>query len=164
MATALSWVVASVLMFLEFGVLGCSALGSTRRSRFHLRLGCANLVMFALAVGLAFAITSSALPERMYGLGWVTLLVLAIAVPPLFCYQTSFPSHGSSDGEGGGGPGPGPPPHPPGPPPGGIPLADADQARTRRRDHNRGSLRGDRRRAPAALPGSRRSPVGPRRR
>lgn len=164
MATAVSWVLGSVLMFLEFGVVACSALGSPRRSRFYLRLGCAWLVMSALGLGLALAIEFSALPQRLFGPAWVVLLLVAIAVPATFCYQTFTRSPGPSDGDASGGPGSGPPPPPPGPPWGGTPLADADQSRTRRRDHGEPSPGGPNRRRPAAEPAPRGTPAGPRRR
>jgi hypothetical protein len=163
MATAVSWLVGTVLMFLEFGVLACSALGSRRRSRFYIRLSCASLVALALALGLAFAIKFSALPQRAFGVAWVALLVAALAVAPVFCYHTFAPLQGSSDGDGGGEPGSGPSP-PPVPPGGGAPLQDADLARTRRRDHNRRSLPGASGRRPAVEPLPSRAPTGPRRR
>jgi hypothetical protein len=160
MASALWWLVGTALMFLQFGVLTCSALGSRRRSRFYVRLSCASLVTLALAVGLAFAIRFSALPERASGLAWLALLLAALAAGPVFCYHTfaSFP--GSSEGDGGDGPGSGPPPPPPGPPRGGAPLPDADQARTRRRDHIRPNLRGVSPRRTAVEPTRRRTPAG----
>src|ERR1700733_12465233 len=137
MATSISWLLGTVLMFLGFGLLTSSALGSRRRSRFSIRLSCASLVTLALALGLALAITSSALPQRAFGVAWVALLLAALAVAPVFCYHTFAPSQGSSDGDGGGGPGSRPLPPPPSPPGGDALLRDADQARTRRRDHNR---------------------------
>jgi hypothetical protein len=160
MATAVSWLACTTLMFVEFGVLACSALGSIRRSRFYMRLGCASLVILGLALGLALAIKFSALPQRAYGLGWVALLVVAAAVAPVFCYHSSAPLQGSSDGDGGSGPGSGPPPPPPGPPRAGAPLLDADQARARRRDHDRPNLRGISRRRPAVEPVRPRAPAG----
>jgi hypothetical protein len=159
-----SCVVGTVLMFLEFGVLACSAQGSRRRSRFYIRLGCTSLVMLALAVGLAFAMRFSALSQRAFGLIWVALLLAALAAAPVFCYHTFAPFPGSSGGDGGGGPGSGPRPPPPGPPSGGAPLADADQARKRRRDHDRSSLRDHSRRRPAVEPVRRGAPAGPGRR
>ena len=162
MATAVSWLVGTVLMFLEFGVLACSAVGSRRRSRFYLRLGCASVVMLALALGLVFATTFGALPERAFGLVWVSLLLAAAAVAPVFCYHAFAPFPGPSDGDGGGGPGPRP--AAPRPPRSGAPLADADQARTRIRDHTRPSLRGVIRRRPTVEPVRRGAPAGPGRR
>jgi hypothetical protein len=164
MATALSWVVCTVLMFLEFGVLACSALGGRKRSRFYLRLGCASVVMLGLALGLGFAIAFNTLPQRSFGAAWGSLLLAALAVAPVFCYDTLALFRDSSDGDGDGGPGRGPPPPPPAPPPGGAPLPDADQSRARRRDHNRPSLRGVNRRRPAVDPPPRRVPAAPRRR
>jgi hypothetical protein len=163
MAMTVSCVVGTVLMFLEFGVVACSAQGSRRRSRFYIRLSCVSLVTLALAVGVAFAMKFSALPQRAFGLVWVALLLAALAAAPVFCYHTFAPFPGSSDGDGGGGPG-GPPPPPPGAPRGGAPLADADQARKRRRDHDRSSLRDVSRRRPAVEPVRRGVPAGPRRR
>jgi hypothetical protein len=160
MATAVSWLIGSVLMFVEFGVLACSAAGSRRRSRFLVRLSCASVVMLAAALGLALAINSSALPQRAGGLLWVALLLAAVAVAPVFCYHTFAAFRGSSEGDGGGGPGFGPPPASPR---GGAPLPDADHARSRRRDHNRPSLRGVRRRRAAVEP-VRQAPAGPCRR
>jgi hypothetical protein len=155
-----SCVVGTVLMFLEFGVLACSAQGSRKRSRFYTRLSCASLVMLALAVALAFAMRFSELPQRSFGLVWVALLLAALAAAPVFCYHTfaSFP--GSSDDDGSGGPGSGPPPPPPDPPRGGAPLADADQARKRRRDHDRSSLTDVIERRPAVEPARRGVPAG----
>ncbi len=164
MATALSWVVSTVLMFLEFGVLACSAMGSRRRSRFYIRLGCASLVMLGLSLGLGFAIAFSALPQRSFGIAWGSLLLAALAMGPVFCYHTFAPFRGSSDGDGNGGPGRGPPPPPPAPPRGGAPFPDADQSRARRRDHNRPSLRGVSHRRPAVDPARPRVPADPGRR
>ncbi len=161
MATAVSWVVGTELMFLAFGVLMCSALGSRRRSRFHLRLIGASVVMSALALGLAFAINLSTQPERALGLLWLVLLVAGLAVAPVFCFHTFTPSRDSSDGDGGGGPGSGPPPPSPAPPRGGAPLPDADQARSRRRDHNWPSRPGAKRRRPAGRPPRPRIPAAP---
>jgi hypothetical protein len=164
MATAVSCLVGTVLMFIWFGVLACSAQGSRRRSRFYIRLSGASLVMLGLALGLAFAMNFSALPQRAFGIAWVALLLAALAVAPVFCYHTFAGFQSSSEGDGGGGPGSGPPPPPPGPPRGGAPLPDADQARARRRDHNRPSLRGVSRRRPAFEPARPRAPSGPGRR
>jgi hypothetical protein len=155
MASAIVWLVCTVLMFIEFGVVACSAVGCRRRSRFYLRLGSASLLMLALALGFVFALKFTALPERVFGLAWVGLLLAALGVAPVFCYHASAPFRDSSDGDGGGGPGSGPPPPSPMPPGGGTPLPDADQSRTRRRDHNRPSPRGVIERRPA------REPVGP---
>ena len=160
MATAVSWPVGTVLMFLGFGVMACSALGSTRCSRFYIRLSCASLLALALALGLGFAIEFSALPGRAFGPLWLALLLAALAVVPVFCYHTFAPFQRSSDGDGGGGPGSGPPPPPPGPPRGGAPLSDADQARARRRDHNRPSLGGVSRSRSAVEPVRPRAPTG----
>lgn len=157
MATAVSWAIGTVLMFFGFGVVACSALGSTRRSGFYIRLGCTTLVMLVLAVGVAFAITFRALPQRAVGLLWVALLIATLALAPVFCYQTFGSVQSSSDGDEGGGSGPDPPPPPPGPPRGGPPLPDAEPARTRRRDHSRSSQRVSRRR-PAVKPARRRAP------
>jgi hypothetical protein len=160
MATAVSWLVGSVLMFVEFGVLACSAAGSRRRSWFYVRLSCASLVMLAAALGLALAISFSVLPQRAGGLLWVALLLAALAVAPVFCYHAFAAFQGSSEGDGGGGPGSGPPTAPPR---GGAPLPDAEHARARKRDHNRPSLRGVHRRRPAVEP-VRQAPAGPGRR
>jgi len=158
MATAITWPIGTVLMFISFGVVAGSAMGSTRRSGFYVRLGCATLVMLALALGLAFALMSSALPQRAFGLVWVTLLLAALAVAPMFCYRTFGHFPNSSDDDGSGGSGSDPPPPPPGPPQGGPPLPDAEQARTRRRDHRRPRLRRVSRRRPAVAPPRRRTP------
>lgn len=165
MATAVSWLVGTVLMFLEFGVLACSAWGIRRRPRFYMRFGCASLVMLGLAVAIAFAINFSALPQRAYGPLWLALLVAALAVAPVFCYHTFASGRGPSDddGGGGGGGGPGPRPRRPDRPLGDTPLPDADQARARRRDHDRPRLRGFNRRRPAIEPGHRRAPSPGRR-
>jgi multisubunit Na+/H+ antiporter MnhG subunit len=160
MATAVSWLLGTVLMFLVFGVLTCSALGRRRRSRFYARLGCATVVMSAVAVVLAFAIKFSTLPQRAFGLVWVALLLAALVVAPVFCYHTFAPFQGSSEDDGGGGPGSGPPPPRSGPSRGGAPLPDADQARTRRRDHNRPSPRGVSRRQPPVEPVRPGTPAG----
>jgi len=152
MAMAVSCLVSTVLMFLWFGVLACSAWGSRRRSRFYGRLGCASVVMSAVALGLAVAIKVGAFPQRALGPLWVALLLAALVVAPVFCYHTFAPFQGSCEGDGDGGPGSGPPPPPSGSPRGGAPLPDADPARTRRRDHNRPSPRGVSQRRPAVDP------------
>ena len=160
MATAVSWPVCTVVLFLGFGVVACSALGGRRRSGFYVRLSCASGVILALALGLALAIEFSVLPGRALGPLWLALLLTALAVAPAFCYRTFAPFQGPSDGDGGGGPGSDPPPPPPGPPPGGVPLSDADQARVRRRDHNRPSLLGVIQRRSAVEPVRPRAPAG----
>lgn len=160
MATALSWLLGSVLMFIEFGVLGCSALGRSRRPGFSIRLGCASFAMSALAVGLAFAMSFAALPQRVFGLLWLGLLLAAVAIAPVLCYHASGAAEGWSDDDGDGGPGSDPSP-PAGPPRGGVPLPDADQASTRRRDHNRPSLRDRSRQRRAPEPVRRRAPARP---
>ena len=163
MAMAVSCLVGTALMCVEFGVLACSAQGSRRRSRFYIRLSGACLFMSGLALGVAFAINSGALPQRAFGLVWVVLLLAALAVAPVFCYHTfvAFPSSPEGDGGGGGGPGSGPPPPAPGPSRGGAPLLDAEQARARRRGDNRPSRRGVSRRRPAFEPARPRAPSAP---
>ncbi|HTW13022.1 MAG TPA: hypothetical protein VME01_09775 [Solirubrobacteraceae bacterium] len=162
MATAISWLVGTVIMFLGFGVLGCSAFGRRRRARFYTRLGCGSLVLVALALGLGIAIRLGILPGRVLGGAWLVLLLVTLAMPPVFCYR-AVPSGGTSDDDDGDG-GPGPGQSPPDPPRGGAPLPDADQSRTRRRDHNRSRLRDVTRRRPAVEPGRRQSPSRPGRR
>jgi hypothetical protein len=73
------------------------------------------------------------LPELLY-----VALVLAVAFAPvLFSRRRRSPGDSDSDGDGGGwGHGP-PPPSPPVPPRGGIPLDDAEPARSRLRGHER---------------------------
>jgi hypothetical protein len=164
MATAVTWLVGTVLMFLEFGVLTCSALGRRRRARYYFRLSCASVALLALALGVAVAIKFSALPQWAFGPLWLALLLASLAAAPVFCYHTLTSSHGSSDDDGGGGPGSGPPPPPPAPPRGGTPLPDADQARARRRDHNRPSLLDVSRRRSAVEPARPRTPASPSRR
>jgi hypothetical protein len=162
MATTIAWLAGTVIMFVEFGVLACSALGSSRRPRFYIRLSCASLGMSAAAVGLAFAINFGALPQGASGSAWMALLLASLAVAPVFCYRTFAPSRDSSEGDGdggGGGPDSGPPP--PDRPPGGAPLPDADPARARRRDQHRPSLIGVSRRRPADAPALPRTPAGP---
>ena len=88
MATAVSWSVGTVVMFLGFGVMACSALGGRRRSRFYIRLSCAGVVLLALALGLAFAIDFSALPGRALGPLWLALLLAAMLLRPVF-FRTS---------------------------------------------------------------------------
>jgi hypothetical protein len=164
MATAISWTTGTALMFLEFGVLACSAQGSRPRSRFYVRFSCAGVGMLAVALGLAFAIKFSALPQPALGLLWLVLLIAALAVPSVFCYDTFAPFGDSSNGDGDGGPGSDPPPPPSGPSSGGAPLPDAEQVRSRRRDHNRPSLRDLKRRRLPIEPNRPRSPVSPDRR
>jgi hypothetical protein len=156
MATAISWPVCTTLMLVGFGVVSCSALGSRRRPKFYLRLTGASLAALAFALGLAFALRFSALPQHAFGPLWLGLLIAALAVAPVFCYDTLGPSKDAPDGEGGGGSGPPPPSRPRGDPP----LPDADPARVRRRDHNRPKLRGISSRRPAAHPVRRRVPAG----
>jgi len=164
MATAVTLLTFTVLMFVEFGVLACSALGSRRRSRFYLRLGSASLVMLALAAGVAVAVRLGAVRDRELGPLWLGLSIAALAVGPVFCYHPFKPFRGSSDSDGDGGPSSGPPPPRPPEPRGGAPLPDADQSRTRRRDHDRPRLRDVSRRRPAVEPTRPRTPAEPRRR
>jgi len=163
MATAVTWPLGVVFMFLCFGALACSVLGGRRRPQFYLRLGCATLAMMVLALGLGLAIDFSALPQRVFGLAWVALSLAALAVMPVFCYHGFVFSREPSDadGDGGGGSGFGPPPTTPPPPRGGAPLPDADQARARKRDHNRPTLGAVRQRRGAVEPARRRVPADP---
>ncbi len=160
MATAVSWLVGTVLTFLGFGVVICSALGAKKRAQFSIRFCCASLILLALSLGLAFGIDLH--PERAFGFAWLALLLAALAVAPVFCYHTFARFKDSSDGDGGSGPGP-PPPEPvlPG---GGAPLGDADQARVRRRDHHRPRLGSVSRRRPAVEPARPLAPAEPARR
>lgn len=145
------WQVAWVLAFgLCLGALGLAPGRSQRRPHFWLRL-----LMVPLVPACAFLIASAILPIwRTQAMAWLVLMAIPafILLPALLFRPPGSPPGPSGDG-GGGPPGPDPPP-PPAPtrPRGGIPLPDAEQARTRVRDHFRPRLIGRRARRPAREP------------
>lgn len=154
-----SSVVLTVLLFLVFGVLWCSAMGSRKRSRFYSRIGYASLAMSILALALAISARFGVLADKAFGLLWIALLLAALVVAPVLCYRPFARFGGSSDADDPGGSGPGGQPPRPDPPRGGTPLPDADQARARKRDHNRPPMRGVSQRRPAAEPAAPRVPA-----
>jgi hypothetical protein len=124
--------------------------GRERRSHFWLRALVAALALPALMAALVGVARQRVLPlPNDDGEQLLTLLflvgVIALMFVPRLLYCPSDPSPGPPESDGGGG-GPGPPRPSPNRPFGGIPLADADQARARARDHGALKLNDRRRR------------------
>jgi hypothetical protein len=149
------WLVAWLLVF----GLGLAALGLTggprhqRRDHFWLRLVAVPVVPAGVsAVASAFAPI-----WKMHAVitGQWLLVIPALILVPILLYRPAGPPPGpSGDDDGGARPEPSPPAPPR--PDGGIPLPDAEQSRTRVRDHSRPRLteRGPRRptREPSRTP------------
>jgi hypothetical protein len=157
--TFLSGSVILIAVFLELGFLGlCVAWGSAeqRRSHFGLRLLVASLVVPSLmAVLVAVArldpLSHTAAKTVLPVLFLLGVMSLMLVPPRLYRGSGSPPGRPGSDG--GGGPGPDPPRPTPVGPRGGIPLPDAAQARSRRRDHDAPRLVDYAPRRPAHQPG-----------
>jgi hypothetical protein len=141
MPRLLVWLVVVAVAFVGFGLLGGSALGMKRRSRFWARVLLAHLTILASVLCFAGAAALHVLPINALMLLWLMLVVAAPVAAPAFCYRPAGRATGSSDDDGGGGSGPRRPPARPQGPRGGVPLPDADQAIARVRDHNKPRLR-----------------------
>jgi hypothetical protein len=132
------WLAAFALLFGAFVVLAGPA--RERKPHFWLRVAVLPLVPMVIA-GVVIALGAlRMLPDGVTAMILMTVVFLtipAIILVPALLYRRPGPSPDSSDDEGGGGPGPGPPPAPPAPPRGGVPLPDAEQSRTRIREHDR---------------------------
>ena len=158
------WLAASALLFGAFVVLAGSA--RERKPHFWLRVAVLPLVPTAIAAVLIALGALGVLPDgvaAMLLMNVVFLTIPAIMLVPVLLYRRPGPPADSSDDDGGGGPGSGPPPARPTPPPGGAPLPDAEQSRTRIREHGRRVFGGPRpprpvrepHRAPARAPSHR---------
>ncbi len=156
-----------IVVFLEFGFVGLwLAWGSAerRRSHFWIRIVLASLgvpALVALLVGVARLNLLSDAAARAVLPCLFALGVAGLMLVPGLLYRRPGSSPGPSDSDGGGGPGPGRPRPSPTGPRGDVPLRDADQARTRARDHNTPKFDEPRRRRPAHQP--RRTPARPNR-
>lgn len=137
--------------------------GRQRQSHFWVRALLAALALPALMAALVGVARQRvlSLPDNEAGKELLSLLffvgVIALMFVPRLLYRRADPSPGPSESDGGGGSGPGPSPPSPAAPRGGIPLPDADQARTRARDHHSPKLHDRKRRGPAHEP--RRTPA-----
>ena len=156
------FVILSVVFLEPFLVALWIAVGSgrQRRSHFWVRALLAALGLPALMAALV-GLTRLHVPSpEAAARALLTLLfflgVIALMFVPRLLYHPSDPSPGPS-GSDGGGAGPGPPPPSRDGPRGGVPLPDADQARTRARDHHTPKLADRKRRGPAHEP--RRTPA-----
>ena len=159
-----SFVIMTVVVLEPFLVALWIAVGSGRQRRSHfwgraLLAGLALPVLMAALVGVAHQRVLP-LPDDDAGKELLTLLfflgVIALMFVPGLLYRRSDRSPGPSESDGGGA-GPGPPRPAPDGPRGGVPLPDADQARTRARDHHTPKLDDRKRRRPGHEP--RRTPA-----
>jgi hypothetical protein len=150
------WLVAFALLFGAF-VVFAGAPGE-RKPHFWLRVASLPLVPALIAAILIAVRELGMLPDTVAATLLLTVVFLTIPglmLVPALLYRKPGPSADSSDDEGGGGRGPGfppAPPAPPAPPRGGVPLPDAEQARTRLREHGRRVLGPRRTRRPAREP------------
>lgn len=149
------WLAVFALLFGAF-VVFAGARGE-RKPHFWLRVASLPLVPALIAAILIAARELRMLPDTVAAsllLTVVFLTVPGLMLVPALLYRQPGSSADPSDDEGGGGRGPGFPPAPPAPPTsprGGVPLPDAEPARTRLREHGR--IAGPRRpRRPAREP------------
>ncbi len=149
----LTWLLGSSFLFACFGLAGAQALGMRPRARVWIRLvGCA-IAVAALAVAVVQLVSAGLLPWSEAGGPWLAVTLVALIGTPLVCFRRGAAGPWDS-GSGPDGPGPDEPPSPWRPPGGGgIPLRDAEQSRTRLRDHGRAAL---------GRPGARRESREPR--
>jgi hypothetical protein len=158
------WLISTAIVTVVFLELFLVALwiavgaGRERRSHFWVRLLLACLAVPALVAATGFmalnvlsADVAKVLLPPVFLCG-----VAALMLVPGLLYRGSGSSPGPSDSDGGGGSGPRRPPRPPESPRGGIPLPDADQARTRARDHSRPRFDRWQRRRPVHRPARKR--------
>jgi hypothetical protein len=155
------WVVAVLLGFGAFVVFA----GSSRDRRPHFWL---RVLLLPVAPSALLAIVAGAQALKLITDGVLAALVPVVAVltltglmvVPVLLYRPPGSSGPSDEDGGGGGRGPGGPPSPElGSPSGGIPLPDAEPARTRLRDHNGPRFGRSRPRRPAREPDPARTPV-----
>ena len=115
-----------------------------------LRPGATRPELYLCVVPASSQVGGINIPELLY----VAFVVAVAFAPVLFSRRRHSPGDSDSDADDGGG-GHGPPPRtPPVPPRGGIPLDDAEPARTRLRGHERLTGRSSKRaRRPSREPG-----------
>jgi hypothetical protein len=135
----LVWLAAFALLFGAFVVFAGSP--RERKPHFWLRVAVLPLVPALMAATLIALGDLRVLPDGVAATLLLTLVFLTIpglVLVPVLLYRSPGSSPDSSDDDGGGGRGPGSPPAPPPRAPrGGVPLPDAEQARTRLREHGR---------------------------
>jgi hypothetical protein len=152
------WLAAFALLFGAFVVFAGSP--RERKPHFWLRVAALPLVPALIAAILLAFGELRVLPHGVSATLLLTLVFLTIPglmLVPALLYRRPGGSPGSSDDDGGGGGG-GPEPPPPARPPrprGGVPLPDAEPARTRIREHGRRLTGGRRTRRPAREPARR---------
>jgi hypothetical protein len=150
------WLAAFALLFGAF-VVFAGARGE-RKPHFWLRVALLPIVPALIAAILIAARELRMLPDTVAAsllLTVVFLTVPGLILVPALLYRQPGSSADPSDDEGGGGRGPGFPPGPPAPPTsprGGVPLPDAEPARTRLREHGRRIVGPRRPRRPAREP------------
>lgn len=140
MVVFLTWLLGSSLLFACFGLAGAQALGMRPRARVWIRLAGCTIAVAALALAVVQSVSAGLLPWSDAGGPWLVVTLLALIGTPLVCLKRGAagpPGSGSGPDD----PGPDDPPSPWWPPGGGgIPLRDAEQSRTRVRDHGRARL------------------------
>lgn len=148
------WLASFALLFGAFVVFAGSP--RERKPHFWLRVAALPLVPALIAAILHAFGDLRVLPDGVSATLLLTLVFLTIPglmLVPALLYRRPGGSPDSSDEDGGGGGGPGPPrPARPPRPRGGVPLPDAEQARTRIREHGRRLTGGRRVRRPAREP------------
>lgn len=150
------WLAVFALLFGAF-VVFAGARGE-RKPHFWLRVASLPLVPALIAAILIAARELRLVPDAVAAsllLTVVFLTVPGLMLVPALLYRQPGSSADPSDDEGGGGRGPGSPPSPPAPPTsprGGVPLPDAEPARTRLREHGRRIVGPRRPRRPAREP------------
>jgi hypothetical protein len=132
----LTWLLGSSWLFAGFGLAGAHSLGMRPRAGVWIRLaGCAAAVG-GLAVAVVQAVSAGLLPWSDAGGPWLAVTLLALIGTPLVCFKRGAAGPWDS-GPGPDDPGADEPPSPWRPGGGdGIPLRDAEQSRTRVRDHD----------------------------
>jgi hypothetical protein len=157
----LIWFVAFVGFFAGLGL--AAGPPKQRRPHFWVRVLLLAAVPAVLAMALAVAQEANVLPlwiSRDVRPRLLLLLLPGLVFVPSLLYRNSGSPPGPEE-DGGGGSGPEPPRPSPLGPPGGVPLPDADQARTRVRDHSRPAFDGARHRRSAREPRRRPAPTSP---
>jgi hypothetical protein len=136
----LTWLLGSSFLFACFGLAGAHALGMRPRGRIGIRLAVCAFAVGGLAVAVVQSVSAGLLPWSDAGGPWLVVTLLALIGTPLVCFKRGAAGPWGS-GSGPDDPGPDEPPSPRRPPGGGgIPLRDAEQSRTRVRDHGRARL------------------------
>jgi hypothetical protein len=135
------WLAACALLFGAFVVFAGSP--RDRKPHFWLRVAALPALPSLIAAILIVFRELRLVPDGVVASMLLTLVFLTLPglmLVPALLYRRPGGSPDASDDDGGGGPGRGPDPPPPPPPRGGVPLADAEPARLRLREHGRRAL------------------------